>query len=236
LARGLAAERDLRFQPEALEVFIRLAGADTRQLRNELEKIDLYLGEKREINTELVRNLVAKTATGVIWELGNSIAKRRLSGSLTLLDQLLFQGETPIGILYAAIIPTVRNLLVARELIETFGVNPPSSPFQFNSLVGRLPEAAQNFLPRRKDGSVNAYGLGIAACEAHRFSLSELISGFEECLKANIQLVTTQLEPRLILSKLLVSLLAGETSRTDRRYGVQSGLCRVLAHRVVAGL
>jgi DNA polymerase III subunit delta len=217
LARGLAAERDLRFQPEALEVFIRLAGADTRQLRNELEKIDLYLGEKREINTELVRNLVAKTATGVIWELGNSIAKRRLSGSLTLLDQLLFQGETPIGILYAAIIPTVRNLLVARELIETFGVNPPSSPFQFNSLVGRLPEAAQNFLPRRKDGSVNAYGLGIAACEAHRFSLSELISGFEECLKANIQLVTTQLEPRLILSKLLVSLLAGETSRTDRR-------------------
>jgi hypothetical protein len=34
-----------------------------------------------------------------------------------------------------------------------------------------------------------------------------LIRGFEECLKANIQLVTTQLEPRLVLSKLLVSLL-----------------------------
>ena len=216
LARGLAAERDLRFQSDALEVFIRLAGADTRQLRNELEKIDLYLGEKREIDAELVRNLVAKTATGVIWELGNSIAKRRLSGSLALLDQLLFQGETPIGILYAAIIPTVRNLLVAKELVENYGVRPPNSPFQFNSLIGRLPEAAQNFLPRRKDGGVNAYGLGIAACEAHRFSLSELTSGLKECLKANIQLVTTQLEPRLILSKLLVGLLAGEISSTHR--------------------
>jgi DNA polymerase III subunit delta len=213
LARGLAAERGLAFQPEALEIFVRLAGADTRQLRNELEKIDVYLGEKREIDPELVRNLVAKTATGVIWELGNAIAKRQLSGSLALLDQLLFQGETPIGILYAAIIPTVRNLLVTKEIMQRYGVKAPSAPYQFNSVINRLPEAAQNFLPRRKDGSVNAYGLGIAACEVHRFALSHLIHGFEECLKANLQLVTTQLEPRLVLSKLLVSLLAVEVPR-----------------------
>ena len=208
LARGLAAERGLIFQPEALEVFVRLAGADTRQLRNELEKIDLYLGAKREIDTQSVRNLVARTATGVIWELGNAIAKRQLSAALALLDQLLFQGETPIGILYAAIIPTVRNLLVTKEILETYGAKAPSAPYQFNSIVARLPQAAQNFLPRRKDGNINVYGLGIAACEAHRFSLAQLIRGFEECLKANIQLVTTQLEPRLVLSKLLVSLLA----------------------------
>jgi DNA polymerase III subunit delta len=208
LARGLAAERGLIFQPEALEVFVRLAGADTRQLRNELEKIDLYLGEKREIDTQSVRNLVARTATGVIWELGNAIARRQLSAALALLDQLLFQGETPIGILYAAIIPTVRNLLVTKEILETYGVKAPSAPYQFNSVIARLPQAAQNFLPRRKDGNINVYGLGIAACEAHRFSLAQLIRGFEECLKANIQLVTTQLEPRLVLSKLLVSLLA----------------------------
>jgi DNA polymerase III subunit delta len=208
LARGLAAERGLIFQPEALEVFVRLAGADTRQLRNELEKIDLYLGAKREIDTQSVRNLVARTATGVIWELGNAIGKRQLSAALALLDQLLFQGETPIGILYAAIIPTVRNLLVTKEILERYGVKAPGAPYQFNSVIARLPQAAQNFLPRRKDGNINVYGLGIAACEAHRFSLAQLIRGFEECLKANIQLVTTQLEPRLVLSKLLVSLLA----------------------------
>jgi DNA polymerase III subunit delta len=208
LARGLAAERGLIFQAEALEIFVRLAGADTRQLRNELEKIDLYLGQNREIDSELVRNLVAKTATGVIWELGNAIAKRQLSRALALLDQLLFQGETPIGILYAAIIPTVRNLLVTKEILQAYGVKAPGAPYQFNSVIARLPQTAQNFLPRRKDGTVNVYGLGIAACEAHRFSLAQLVRGFEECLKANFQLVTTQLEPRLVLSKLLVSLLA----------------------------
>jgi DNA polymerase III subunit delta len=208
LVRALAAERNLVFRPEALEIFVRLAGADTRQLRSEIEKIDIYLGDQREVDVESVHRLVAKTATGVVWELGNAITKRKLAASLTLLDQLLFQGETPIGILYAAIIPTVRNLLVTKEILETYNIKAPSAPYQFNGIIARLPPVAQGFLPRRKDGSVNAYGLGIAACDAHRFSLGQLIHGFEECLKANLELVTTQLEARLVLGKLLVKILA----------------------------
>src|SRR6266403_4036169 len=184
-------------------MFVRLAGADTRQLRNELEKIDLYLGEKREIDSELVRNLVARTATGVIWELGNAIAKRQLSRALALLDQLLFQGETPIGILYAAIIPTVRNLMVTKDLLLRHKLGPPQAPFQFNSMLSRLPEDAIRHLPRKKDGTINTYALGLAASEAGRFELTELVDGIDACLKANIQLVTTQLEPRLVLSQLL---------------------------------
>src|SRR6476661_10352339 len=128
----LAAELDLRFEPEALEVFVRLAGADSRQLRNELEKIDLYVGEKRTITVEEVRALVAKSTSGVIWELGTCLSKRQLGESLALLDQLIFQGETPIGILYAAIIPTMRNLLVTKELLTRLKIKPPRQPFAFN--------------------------------------------------------------------------------------------------------
>jgi DNA polymerase III subunit delta len=203
----LAAELNLKFEPEALQVFVRLAGADTRQLRNELEKIDLYLGEKRTVTVEVVRALVAKSTTGVIWELGAGIAKRQLAQSLALLDQLLFQGETPIGILYAAIIPTVRNLLVTKDLLLRHKLRPPQAPFQFNSMLSRLPEVAIRHLPRKKDGTINAYALGLAASEAGRFELTELVDGIDACLKANIQLVTTQLEPRLVLSQLLVKLI-----------------------------
>jgi DNA polymerase III subunit delta len=208
IVHRLAAELNLRFEPEALEIFVRLAGADGRQLRNELEKIDLYLGDKRTITVDVVRALVAKSTSGVIWELGTCISKRQLGESLTLLDQLIFQGETPIGILYAAIIPTVRNLLVTKELLARHHLTPPQSPFQFNSILARLPEEALRHLPRRKDGSLNAYGLGLAASEVRRFQLAELIEGFESCLKANLQLVTTQLEPKLVLSQLLVKIIA----------------------------
>ena len=203
---------------------MRLVGADTRQILNEIEKIDLFLdGDKRiggddeksaaptnsrEVTVEVVRRLVARTATGVIWELSTAIARRNLSESLALLEQLLFQGETAIGILLAAIIPTVRNLLVAKELCERNRLRPPPAPFQFGPMLNRLPESSLAFLPKRKDGSVNTYALGLAACEIHRFTLEELMQGLKACLAANIRLVTTQLEPRLILSDLLVKLLA----------------------------
>jgi DNA polymerase-3 subunit delta len=218
MAQHMAGEKGLRFQPEAVEAFARLAGADSRQIENEIEKIDLYLSgdvadslkprESRKITLEVVRRLVAKTATGVIWELGNAIARRNLSEALDLLQQLLFQGETAMGILFAAIIPTMRNLLAAKELCVTNGLRPPQAPFQFGPMINRLPESAVSFLPRKKDGSINTYALGLAACEIHRFSIEELQQGLKDCLAANIRLVTTQLEPRLILSDLLVKLLA----------------------------
>jgi DNA polymerase III subunit delta len=210
IARQLAAERDLEFETEALQVFVRLVGADTRQLRNELEKIDLYLGVKRTITVENVRDLVSKSTTGVIWELGTGISKRQLVQSLALLDQLLFQGETPIGILYAAIIPTVRNLLVAKDLLLRHELRPPQVPFHFGSTLNRLPEDAIRHLPRKKDGTINAYALGLAASEAGRFELGELVDALDACLRANVQLVTTQLDPRLILSQLLVKLIVSK--------------------------
>ncbi len=208
VAYRLAAELDLRFEPEALEVFVRLAGGDGRQLRNELEKIDLYVGDQRTVTVEVVRALVAKSTSGVIWELGTCLSKRQLGESLSLLDQLIFQGETPIGILYAAIIPTVRNLLVTKDLLLRHHIKPPQAPFYFNSILGKLPEDATRHLPRRKDGGINTYALGLAACEAHRFQLADLMDGFQACLKANIQLVTTQLEPKLVLSQLIVKIVA----------------------------
>ena len=208
LTLNLAHGFELKFDREALELFVRLAGADTRQLRNELTKIDLYLGpDDRHVTEAVVTALVAKSTSGVIWELGTAVTKRRLPEALRLLDELLFQGETAIGILFAAIIPTVRNLLAVKELFERTKVKPPQLPFQFSTLVNKLPPEATAFLPRKKDGTINAYGLGLAACEVHRFSLSELIEGLNACLQTNLQLVTTQLEPRLLLSELLVKLL-----------------------------
>jgi DNA polymerase III subunit delta len=204
----LAADLDLKFDREALEIFVQLAGADGRQLRNELEKIDIFLGEERRVTVEVVHSLVAKSTSGVIWELGTCLAKRQLGESLALLDQLIFQGETAIGILYAAIIPTVRNLLVTKDLLVRHRIRPPQAAFHFNSILSKLPEPAIQHLPRRKDGGINAYALGLAACEVHRFELAELVGAIQACLKANLQLVTTQLEPKLILSQLLVKIIA----------------------------
>jgi DNA polymerase III subunit delta len=205
-----AKKRKLQFDEDALDLFVLLTGGDTRQIDNELEKIDTFLGKDRGVNAELVRELVPLSRAGVVFELGNALAARDLRLSLKLVRRLLDQGESAIGILLVAIVPTIRSLLLAKDLMERYRMPRPYSPFQFISAINRLPTGATDHLPRKKDGSINAYALGIAAQQAGRFETDQLIDAMRACLAANIQLVTTQLDHELILTEVVVKLL-GET-------------------------
>jgi len=207
MVRHRAKKRKLQFDDDALDLFVLLTGGDTRQIENELEKIDTFLGKDREVHADLVRELVPLSRAGVIFELGNALAARDLQLSLKLVRRLLDQGESAIGILLVAIVPTIRNLLLAKDLMERYRLPRLHSPFQFISAINRLPTDATNHLPRKKDGSINAYALGIAAQQAGRFETAQLIQAMQACLAANVQLVTTQLDHELILTEVVVKLL-----------------------------
>jgi DNA polymerase-3 subunit delta len=207
IVRTRATKRKLQFDDEALDLFVLLTGGDTRQIDSELEKIDIFLGKERRVNVDLVRELVPLSRAGVIFELGNALAERDLERALTLVRRLLDQGGNAIGILRVAILPTVRNLLLAKDLMERHRLPRPHAPFHFISAINRLPDTATEHLPRKKDGSINAYGLGIAARNAHGFETEQLVAGMQACLEANLQLVTTQLDHELILTEVVVKLL-----------------------------
>ena len=207
VARARAKKRKLQFDDDALELFVMLTGGDTRQIENELDKIDIFLGQERTVNIGVVRDLVPLSRAGVIFELGNALAERDLDRALRLVRQLLDQGESAIGILLVAALPTVRNLLLAKDLMERHRLPRPHAPFQFISTINRLPAEATQHLPRKKDGTINAYALGIAAQNAHRFETKQLIDGMQACLDANLKLVTTQLDHELILTEVVVKLL-----------------------------
>ena len=211
IVRRRAKKRKLQFDEDALDLFVLLTGGDTRQIENELEKIDIFLGKDRAVHVDLVREIVPLSRAGVIFELSNALATRDLEMALTLARRLLDQGESAIGILLVAIVPTIRNLLLAKDLMERHRISRPHSPFQFISAINRLPAEATEHLPRKKDGSINAYALGIAAQHAHRFETTQLIAAMQACLEANLQLVTTQLDHELILTEVVVKLL-GESN------------------------
>jgi len=202
-----AKKRKLQFDDDALDLFVLLTGGDTRQIENELEKIDTFLGNDRAVHVDVVREIVPLSRAGIIFEVSNALAMRDLELALTLVRRLLDQGESAIGILLAAIVPTIRNLLLAKDLMERHRLPRPHSPFQFISAINRLPAKATEHLPRKKDGSINAYALGIAAQHAHHFETNQLIDAMRACLEANRQLVTTQLDHELILTEVVVKLL-----------------------------
>jgi DNA polymerase-3 subunit delta len=199
-ARG----RGLRMGVEAVELLAMLTGGDSRQIDNELEKIDLYMGPgRREATVEDVRTLVPLSRAGVVFELGNALAARETSRCFELVDQLLSQGESAVGILLVAIVPTVRSLLLVKDLMERHRLRPPQAPWFFNSTLNNLPPEATEHLPRKKDGTINAYALGLAAVQAKRFEVAELRELLDACLKANVRLVTSGLDERVVLAELI---------------------------------
>jgi DNA polymerase-3 subunit delta len=207
IVRARANKLKLQFNDDALELFVLLTGGDTRQIDNELDKIDIFLGQDRQVTSEHVRELVPLSRAGVIFELGNALAVRDLERALKLVRRLLDQGETAIGILLVAILPTIRNLLLAKDLMERHRLQRPHAPFTFISAINRLPASATEHLPRKKDGSINGYALGIAAQNAHRFETRQLVEAMQTCLEANLRLVTSQLDHELILTEIVVKLL-----------------------------
>lgn len=201
-----AKSAGLRLTDEAAAVLAARVGAESRQLDTELDKLALSFDAAAPLAVEQIREMVPATRAGGIFDLSNALAKRDLPLCLRTLDQLLRQGESAIGILLAAIMPTVRNLLVVKDLMAAHKIPPPAQPQFFRSALDRLPGAATAHLPRKKDGTLNAYPLGIAAANSARFALPELQAAFAACARANRELVTTQLAPQIVLSRLLVEI------------------------------
>ncbi len=206
LVKKRADELGFQFQPEALEFFVMCTGENTRQLDSELQKLGTYLGQETTATSDDVRAVVAATRAGVIFEIGDAIAERNLPRSIELIDQQLRKGENAIGILLAAIVPRVRSLLLARDLLENYGLK-GGNYRSYESNINRLPKSATAHLPRKKDGGISAYPIFLATKGCQRFTLQELRKGLDACLTANRRLVTTQMEPKTVLSQLVIELL-----------------------------
>ena len=218
LCRDLAGSKVLAFDEDALELFTLYTGGDRYAITGELEKLDLYLGKtSRRVTQDDVRLLTPMSRAGVIFELGNAISARQLPRAQELLQQLMFDGEKAIGILLATIIPTVRNLLLAKDLLVRHKLSAPANPFHFGTTLERLPAAATAHLPRTKEGKLNAFALGFAAAGARNFTLPELQAGLKACLDANVALVSAPTETEVVLGQLLVRLIGGKKAAVAAR-------------------
>ena len=218
LVTGRARELGLRFERDAMELFVMLAGEQTQQIGNELDKLDLYLGEeRREVTEEDVRLLVPLSRAAVVFEIGKAIQLGNAMRAIRLIDEQLEADESAIGIMRASIIGVVRNLFMAKLIIDKFKV-PTGNYSAFSGGLNRLPEADRAWLPQKKDGSgVNVFPIFLAAENAKNFELSGLQHVMEATLKADQALVTTGLDHRLVLHRLIVEIAAARRKPAARR-------------------
>lgn len=204
-----AKELGLEFGEEAMELFVQRAGEDTRQIGNELEKLRLYLGEGAVVPVSAVELMVPLSAKGVIWEIGRALERRDARKAIDLIDKQLAKGEAPIALMRASFIPTLRNLYLVRVLLEGHPELPVRNGGAFAKAVDALPESEKAWLPQKKAGGVNTWGLFYAAPKARNFTVRELRRALEACLAADRALVTTQLEARFLLHRLVAQVTGG---------------------------
>lgn len=203
--------RGLKMSAEAVGVLAARVGLDIGQLNNELDKIETAFGPGHPVSETDVRNLVPPTRESGVFDIGNAISARNLPLALETLTHLVYQGEKGVGILLASIVPTVRNLLLAKSLLIRHKLRPPAEPQYFSGTLAKLPPTETDFLPRKKDGTLNAYGLGVAAKSSVHYTLEELQRAFHDCAEANLRLVSSQGGEDVILTGLLVRLMARPT-------------------------
>ena len=207
-------DRGVRMEDQAAVVLTTRVGTNTGQLDAELAKLTTAAGEGEVITEQLVRDLVPLTRAGGIFDLSDAINKRNLPLCLDTLAQLRRQGENTVGILLAAIVPTVRNLLIAKDLMDRHKMRPPAQPQFFASDLKRLRSEETAHLPKKKDGTLNAYGIGLAAVNAARFDRDHLVSAFLACRDTNQKLLSGHGSEDTLLTQLLVRIVAKSKPRS----------------------
>jgi DNA polymerase III subunit delta len=193
----------------AFEVFRELVAPDLREMANELEKLCLYVGKRAEITEADVRAICSASRQAVIWELSDALGARSLPKAIAAVENLLGAGESAIGIV-ALLVGQFRLMLLAKDLMVRKLItvsDPPGGGFPFVKAFERLPESDTAHFPRTKEGKLpNAWRLYRCALAARNFSTTELVRAMELLLDANLQLVSTQLDERLVLEEVMAKI------------------------------
>src|ERR1700757_954624 len=112
-----SATRDVKIDPDGARELVDALGGDMMMVSNELEKLILYVGEKKKVTLADVETMVLAAKQRSLYELTDAISSKDRVRALTILDALLSTGdgeEASIGHLYM-LAKTFRQMLVILE-------------------------------------------------------------------------------------------------------------------------
>lgn len=202
-------------ESQAREMILLRAGDELRGLREELEKLVLYVGERSTIRTQDVDLIFADRGEGWVFDLTRSIGERNALAALAHLARLLTQGEHPLKLL-GTIAAEVRKLLAARQLLDgelrgRWKRGMSYQQFQQNVLTTGAPVLTRN-----------PYGDYMCFQRADQFSLQELRAHLAGIHEADFRLKSAANNPRLVMEKLILSMCLG-SRKGNRPFQYRTG-------------
>jgi DNA polymerase-3 subunit delta len=210
--KGLRA-RQKEISDEALAELINRVGPNARQLDSEVEKVALYVGDRKEIEFEDVAAVCIRNKLARAFALGDALGDRDLPRLLARLDEALWDvkldpQKSEIGLLYG-LIAKVRAMLLLKEMLREGWVKPG---MDYNRFKAQLERAPREQLPedrRFNPLALNPYVLFKALPQANCYSQAELIRAMDLLFQCNLRLVSTTLDESLVVQQALVQIVGG---------------------------
>src|SRR5262245_23147413 len=121
-ARKTIRARQKEIADDALAELIDRVGPNARQLDSEIEKLSLYVGDRKEIGAEDVAAICTRNKMARAFALGDALGDRDLPRLLRRLDEELWEvkldpRKSEIGLLYG-LISKVRALILLKEMVR----------------------------------------------------------------------------------------------------------------------
>ena len=211
-ARTAVRDRKKEISDEAVAELVSRIGPHPRQLDNEIEKLCLFAGDRRQIEAGDVNAVCARNKTARAFALGDALGDRDLPRLLRRLDEELWEvkfdsKKSEIGLLYG-LIGKVRAMLLLKEMLREGWIKPEMDYNRFKAQLQRVPADQLPGDRRFNPLALNPYVLFKALPQVKRYSESELVRAMDLLLRCNQRLVSSGLDETLVLQQTLVQIVS----------------------------
>ena len=208
------SEFEKQITPRAFSQLRTRTGGDMHTIAESINKIVDFVGDKRQIDEQDIRNIVTQNTFDNIFDLTDAIGKRSIGQALKSLYEVIESGQEPI-LVNSTITRQFRFALQAKLIAESKGMRPlrsrmPFSEFRDN-IFSPLAEEIGSVLPKSATHNIlkqNPYVAFKIFQTLHAFTIEELVSAIEKTLRVDIQLKTSGPNEMGILEQLVCELCA----------------------------
>lgn len=204
---------------DAVAQLVAYTGPNARQLNNEVEKLAVFVGDRRQIGLEDVEAISTRNKQARAFALGDALGDRNLTALLRALDEELWAMKTDnmkseIGMLYG-LISKVRVMIFLKEMVAARWLRAGGNYQGFKSQLERVPPDAFPEDRRINPLSMNPYVLFKALPQAARYSRSELIRAMDLLLQCNRNMVSSGSDSALMLQKTLTEIVRRDENQSQ---------------------
>lgn len=183
--------------PDACRLLHAYVGNSLRALQNEIDKLFIFVGERKEIAGDDVAQVVGATKGYTVFELQNAVGRKDLREALTILKAMLQAGQSPQLII----------IMLTRFLNQLWKLG--------ELRAGRAPDAEI-----AREIGVHPFFLRQLVEFQRTFPAEHIENGYRALLDADATLKSTSRDPAVVLDMAVYALVRGvaEPERLVREF------------------